>query len=275
MFAVTRHFSKDLTSYDLLKTLAVVLMVADHAGAYFFPDEPWFRVLGRLCVPIWFFLIGYAESREIPKSFWIGTGVLMISAFVIGQPFLPLPILVTFALGRYCIDGVMHRALRTPETLAGMFFILALSSFHSAVLSEYGTLGLLLMMYGYICRHKEAWVIPLWHKYLFISGVFLVFFGHEVFFLPWLSPLQLVSLFVGCVFVFVLLALFRPREYPVLKKYAGIVIPFFQLCGRWSLELYIVHLVLFRVLSAALWPENYRFFDLQLMPENVQQFFFS
>ncbi len=43
---------RDLTSYDLLKTLAVILMIIDHVGHHFFPDEMWFRVVGRLCVPI-------------------------------------------------------------------------------------------------------------------------------------------------------------------------------------------------------------------------------
>ncbi len=33
-----------LTAYDLLKTLAIILMVVDHIGAYFFPDQMWWRV---------------------------------------------------------------------------------------------------------------------------------------------------------------------------------------------------------------------------------------
>ena len=60
----TKTLSSYLTSYDLLKTLALVLMVIDHIGYFFYPEEMWWRVLGRLSVPIWFFLIGYANARD-------------------------------------------------------------------------------------------------------------------------------------------------------------------------------------------------------------------
>ena len=41
---------RELTSYDFLKTFAVVFMVIDHAGFFFFPDNDWMRVAGRLSV---------------------------------------------------------------------------------------------------------------------------------------------------------------------------------------------------------------------------------
>ena len=68
---VRQSLPKELTSYDLLKSLAVILMICDHIGYFFFPEEMWFRTLGRLCLPIWFFLIGYARGDEVSKLFWI------------------------------------------------------------------------------------------------------------------------------------------------------------------------------------------------------------
>ena len=49
---------KNITSYDLFKTLALVLMIADHIGFYFYPNELWLRAFGRLSAPMWLFLIG-------------------------------------------------------------------------------------------------------------------------------------------------------------------------------------------------------------------------
>ena len=36
---------KDLTSYDLLKSFAVILMILDHIGYCFYPAEMWFQAL--------------------------------------------------------------------------------------------------------------------------------------------------------------------------------------------------------------------------------------
>ena len=72
-----------ITSYDLFKTLAVATMLIDHVGIYFFPDELWFRVIGRLSFPIWLFLetimltplaLGYLITLGVN-----GTGVFLVS----------------------------------------------------------------------------------------------------------------------------------------------------------------------------------------------------
>ena len=41
-----RKLPQELTSYDLLKTLAVVTMIIDHIGLYFFPDDVGWRIVG-------------------------------------------------------------------------------------------------------------------------------------------------------------------------------------------------------------------------------------
>ena len=76
---MTKNLPRDLTSYDFLKAVAVLLMVIDHVGFYFYPDQQWFRVFGRLCVPIWFFLIGYARSRDLSLYLWGGMILLVFA----------------------------------------------------------------------------------------------------------------------------------------------------------------------------------------------------
>jgi len=85
MFLTDRsHLPDTVTSYDVWKTLAVLLMIIDHIGAYFLPDEQGLRILGRLCVPIWFFLVGYAQSRDLSWRLWAGVAILSISNYIGG-----------------------------------------------------------------------------------------------------------------------------------------------------------------------------------------------
>lgn len=51
---------------NLLKLIAAVAMVTDHAGLMFFPQFPIFRIIGRLAFPIFAFMI--AEGCHYTKS---------------------------------------------------------------------------------------------------------------------------------------------------------------------------------------------------------------
>ena len=108
----TKKLEPAITSYDLLKALAVALMIVDHLGFYFYPDILWLRIIGRLSAPIWFFLIGYAHRRDVPRILWAGGLILTISGLAAGQSLFPLNILFMLGLARLVIDPVMARALR-------------------------------------------------------------------------------------------------------------------------------------------------------------------
>ncbi len=59
---------KGLTG-NQLKLIAMVTMTIDHVGMIFFPQNLWFRVIGRLAFPIYAFLIaeGCRHTRSMPK----------------------------------------------------------------------------------------------------------------------------------------------------------------------------------------------------------------
>lgn len=258
----------NLTSYDFLKTLAVVLMIIDHIGFFFFPDIMWFRVLGRLCVPIWFFLIGYANTREVTRTMYVGTVVMTLSAIMAGQYIFPLTILVTLAITRSIIDGIMVRALRTYETLAGMFFLLLLLSMPAELFFEYGTAGMLFAMIGYMARRPEK--VPFERKTiaLFIFGVGMVFIIGQGTLLPTLTSDQAVVLLLGTYAVLAMLWFFKPKEYPLLTgQMPWPAVFFLQLFGRRTLEIYVIHVVIFRLVAMAGNPERFGFFQWSLMPE--------
>ena len=118
MFLTDRsHLPDTVTSYDVWKTLAVLLMIIDHIGAYFLPDEQGLRILGRLCVPIWFFLVGYAQSRDLSWRLWAGVAILSISNYIGGQPIFPLTILATIIFIRLILDRFMVMSMRSPKDM--------------------------------------------------------------------------------------------------------------------------------------------------------------
>ena len=51
-----------VTTTDLLKVIGVAAFLLDHYGLYFDPDQEWWRVFGRLAVPI-FFAARYGVAR--------------------------------------------------------------------------------------------------------------------------------------------------------------------------------------------------------------------
>jgi hypothetical protein len=55
-----------------LKLLACGLMVVDHLGSIFFPQEPILRAIGRLAYPMFAYLIaeGYSHSKD--KTSYLG-----------------------------------------------------------------------------------------------------------------------------------------------------------------------------------------------------------
>ena len=188
-----------LTSYDLLKALALILMFVDHVGHFFYPDEEWFRVIGRLSVPIWFFLIGFANARQVQGMIWLGGVVVALSVLVSGYYFLPLSILFTLALARLWIDRLMAGALQSYESFAGMFFILFFLSFPSIMILEYGTLGIMFTVYGFMRRHKEGLTIHPCAYFGFLCAITICYVAFSGLAIAQLSMAQLFVLVSGMI----------------------------------------------------------------------------
>ncbi len=142
------HLSRNLTSYDLLKSFAVLLMLVDHVGYYFAPDEAWLRVAGRFCVPVWFFLIGYARSRDLSPRLWVGAAILVIASGVTGMGFFPFNMLVTIIILRLGLDAVMAGTQQSRQALWQIGVLFLALTFITAYAFEYGTLAFVMAMFG-------------------------------------------------------------------------------------------------------------------------------
>ncbi|QQG37043.1 MAG: hypothetical protein HYS17_04570 [Micavibrio aeruginosavorus] len=260
-----KALNKDLTSYDVLKAAAVLLMLADHTGFYFFPDENWWRVWGRFCVPIWFFLIGYARSRDLSPRIWVGAAALAIASGAAGMGFLPLNILATMIILRLALDPVMAGVLQGRRyiwQISAIFLFLVLPS---SYLFEYGTLAFIMAMYGWLVRHQSEYEggVILRQRFFFLaigSFVFLqsVFFAFD-------QP-QMMALSIGILFVMALLTVFRPMTFAGTGQGGlGILFAPVRFLGRYTLEIYVAHLLLFKALGVWLYPDRFLLWDWRLI----------
>ncbi|MCC7305291.1 MAG: hypothetical protein IT558_03415 [Alphaproteobacteria bacterium] len=260
---------RELTTRDLLKTLAIILTVIDHAGLFFFPEEAWFRVIGRFSVPVWFFLVGYADTRKVQKEIWIGGALIVLTFMALGLYLFPLNILFTIAVTRLLLDRVAMRALHNGETLRGMFLILSFLSFPAMIVMEYGTTGFLFAILGIMRRHREELKMDPRLHWLWAGSSMLAYMVTQVLLLPPLTGWHLVVLVVGLGTIAFLLMRFEAR---VFSFSAG---PVLRFTGRRTLEIYVFHIIAFGALAAWLIPGRFSFFRFEIVPRGLLSLFMA
>ncbi len=264
---VVRILPQNITSYDLLKTLALLLMVVDHIGYYFFPEQLWFRTIGRLCVPIWFFLIGYARTRDLPQKMWSGGVILVFANFVSGISLFPLNILATMIILRLSIDFVIRHYMKSKTHIYVISAILLVLIIPTSILFEYGTSAFIMTMYGYFVRNRGEGQGD--YNDSFIRGFMIFSFvsfiiSQQLFF--GFSVNQFTFLISGVLLVNIILPSFKSSEYPkltnIVPNLLGGVIRF---CGRNTLEVYVIHLVMFKLFALLLGYDGYNLFEFELV----------
>ncbi len=252
-----RKLPAALTSYDLLKSFAVLTMLIDHAGYYFFPDDLWWRAVGRLSFPAWLFLIGYARGREIPFTLMLGALVLLFSSPVMGTAFFPLNILFTIMLVRTTLDPLMRFCMRSPFYLWSVALALFAFTIPSFFVCEYGTQAFIIAMFGYMVRHRKQ----AGEKTLVAFGVFTLvsFVVMQQFYYGFTLPQFLFIAASGAALRYALYR-FQPETFPALTEKIPRPVSFLlQFMGRHTLEIYIVHILLFRALAMHFTPERFPF----------------
>ncbi len=240
--------SQNITSYDLLKTFALITMFVDHIGYFFYEDIQELRLIGRLSAPVWFFLIGYALHKRSELRLWIWGTILLVGSVYMqnGYGALPLNIIFTFLLIRALLDYVMVRATQDFEKLFGILTICAIIAIPSMFILEYGSLGFLFAMCGYIARHKNNLknLSPL-HIYgfsmltatVYTLGMWYEFHQFEI--------MNVAFMFIMLICLSISLMQFQPMEFKSDGTLKTVIkYPLF-IMGRRTLEIYVLHLLLF------------------------------
>lgn len=263
-FVKDNNLPKDLTSYDLLKSLAVVMMVIDHVGSYFYPDQLWWRAAGS-SVPIWFFFVGYAQSRNLSAPIWIGTLILVAADIIFAKSLFSLSILASIIIARALIDPVMSFAMKNKANLIMVSFVCVMLWLPTRIFYEYGTLSLLIAMYGWMLRreHDDVKVKEVLNGFL---GFVVIFFivTHLIVY-PGFSEAQVIVFSVSSLLTFGLTYLFKRKTFPDLtQKLPEMVNSALRTMGRYSLYIYVGHIVFFVILSFFFVQEGKSLFEFSL-----------
>ena len=243
-------FPKDITSYDLLKTFAVLTMIFDHIGLYFFPEHLWIRVIGRMSFPVWLFLIGYARSRDLPMMLFVGAGALIVADMIAGIPIFMLNIIVTIIFVRIVLDRIALFCFQSYMHFWCVGILLFALSLPTAFILDYGAQAILTALFGYCIRHRKNEKIVN-DRFLF-SFMMFVFFNFVVVqhIMFGFSMMQFTVMIVCVGFVYLVLYYFQSKVFSGFTRKCPLPVVFvLQLCGRRSLEIYVVHLLIFKALG--------------------------
>ena len=243
--------STSLTAHDLLKTVALILMFVDHIAYYFMNDLEEMRLIGRLSSPIWFFLIGYAHTRKLEGRLWVWALILASGLFIIRdyQGLLPLNILFNFLFIRATLEFVMARATLDFEKLFGFFWVCVLLIIPSMWLFEYGSMGYLFAMAGYLVRHQsDLKNLQLKHVHAFML-LAVAAYGFGMWYQFKFDIENVIYMFIMLLCMCPALVYFKPHEFKSDKGLLQIIkYPLF-LTGRRTLEIYVLHLLIFSYLA--------------------------
>ncbi|TWU03025.1 TraX protein [Symmachiella macrocystis] len=138
---------------DWLKTAAIVLVAVDHFGYFFIENADWWSVFGRLAAPVFFFLLGYAQTRTVPvRWIWLGVILTLLESWNEGWTWVTPNILLSLAIIRvarpYVRIFMQHRGWAAFVLLASA--LLAVLTI-AAKIVDYGAEGWLWALFG-LCQ---------------------------------------------------------------------------------------------------------------------------
>ena len=148
-----------------LKIIAMITMTCDHVGMQIFPQLLWMRIIGRLAMPIYAYMIaeGCRHTRDRKKYFLrlFGMGALCQIVYFVAMGSLYMCILITFSLSVILIGlmdavGREKNARNWGKLFAGTMLVFFLCSVlpdllaHTDYAVDYGLPGVLLpaLIYG-------------------------------------------------------------------------------------------------------------------------------
>lgn len=266
-FKRTDNLTTNLTSYDFLKFATVLFMFADHIGAFFIPEDVWWRVLGRLGFPAWFFLAGYSKSREVSATLWVGAGILCFESYMFGGYMFPANALVSFICIRVFMAHYYKYYFAGWEGLLYCTVAFLLLAVPTGYIFEYGTLAFMFAMFGYAVRNKNELGIGNKIRILFCATVAVSVGFLQSYIFKFDFPQSMACVGLICAMSLVMFH-FKRAEYPSLtEKLPRPLTALVQFGGRYTLEIYVIHLVaiktyMFFVLHAG----ETKWFSPSLMP---------
>ena len=165
-------------SGNMLKILAAIFMTVDHIGVVFFPRVAAFKIVGRLAMPIFAFMISegarYTKNRLKYLGLIAALATVCQTVYYFAMHSTYMSILVTFTLSIlmiYALDGVKRelgrgKILPLRLIIAVALFIASIAfsyAFCSRFTVDYGFLGTLVPLFASLPDMKKSGItLPEW-----------------------------------------------------------------------------------------------------------------
>ena len=139
---------------DILKIIAIICMIIDHMGLYFFPETWILRTVGRYAFPIFCFFAGFNfRNRLRPKVLIYGIALYLFTAAIIFQQIVEANILISIFIGHVYLI-IFQSRLNNFWNAYTHFLILACLWPLTSHFWEYGTLTIAMMVLGYSVKNS-------------------------------------------------------------------------------------------------------------------------
>jgi TraX protein len=140
---------------DWLKAAAIITVLIDHFGYFFMEDDLWWGAFGRLAAPTFFFLVGYAKTRRVPRYWiWLGVTLTLLDSWNADWTWVAPNILLSFALIRL-VRPYVERFVQHQGWIGYVLLVLALLIVlpAAAEIVDYGAEGWLWALFG-LCQSR-------------------------------------------------------------------------------------------------------------------------
>lgn len=236
-----------VSSTDWLKLVGIAAFILDHIGLFFIEDAELFRIAGRVAAPIFFFLIGFARSRQVPLS-WIVLGVALtaLDVWIDGADEFSLNILLNFAAVRLALRVIDYHAA-TPLRLAIIAGLCVFAIPTAGLVFEYGAEGWLWALFGFAQRRfRDGDMQFKWLRFGFAALAIAIYAAVEIEDHEFEDGEE-IALVAALIALGGLLLLFQRRTSP-LQPPAFLMRPV-QIVSRYSLEIYAFSLFVMQVIA--------------------------
>jgi hypothetical protein len=173
----TNKYGGSVSTQDWIKFLAILTMTIDHIGHYFLIGEEsygWFRTIGRIHVPIWFFFAGYAGTHKISREL-LGWACFLLLIGLIGyRGLLPLNIFFTIMICRVAVHGCRKYGW-TDKRPFDIFVLCLFLSLFTDMFWEYGTTAVLFAIMGDMVRRGKTGI----RNQIFFVATFILFMLYQ------------------------------------------------------------------------------------------------
>jgi hypothetical protein len=260
-FSKRINIPDDITSYDVLKCVTVIFMLIDHLGAFFLPDYSWLRVVGRLGFPAWFFLAGYSKGQVINPSIVFGACLLILGNIAFGQYIFPANALVTFICIRICLRPTYSLIFSNWEYLLYTVMAMIFISLPFEAAFEYGTLAFLFALFGYAVRNKDSLGISEPCRKMFCAFVSLSIPLIQSYLFQFTKEQTIVCVVEMCMASYIMFHFKDVTFQNITHQLPNAVSMLLRFGGRYTMEIYVIHLLLIKAYLLAGHYGHYQWFS--------------